>query len=103
MPAPRGECSSHLLRDTRDASRLFLDSGFSEPRLDEVGFTWSFPDADAYWAFLTDAAGAIAMVVDRLEGAERELVRKRVAEGAERYASAAGIELPAACLVASAS
>ena len=91
------------LSDPDRLRRLFLDSGFSEPRLDEVGFTWSFPDADAYWAFLTDAAGAIAMVVDRLEGAERELVRKRVAEGAERYASAAGIELPAACLVASAS
>jgi hypothetical protein len=82
---------------------LFVDSGFSEPRIEEVGFTWSFPDVEAYWEFLTDAAGAIAMVVERLDSAERELVRERVAEGAERYASAAGIELPAACLVASAS
>jgi SAM-dependent methyltransferase len=66
-------------------------------------FTWSFPDVDAYWEFLTDAAGAIAMVVDRLDGRERELVRERIAEGAERFAGAAGIEIPAACLVASAS
>jgi ubiquinone/menaquinone biosynthesis C-methylase UbiE len=91
------------LSDPERLRPLFLDSGFSEPQIDEVGFTWSFPDVVAYWDFLTDAAGAIAMIVDRLESAERELVRERVAEGAERYASAAGIELPAACLVASAS
>ena len=91
------------LSDPGRLRRLFLESGFSEPRIEEVGFSWSFPDVEAYWGFLTDAAGAIAMVVDRLDSAERELVRERVAEGAERYASAAGIEIPAACLVASAS
>src|SRR5262245_10909654 len=91
------------LSDPDRLRRLFLDSGFSEPRIDEVGFTWVFPDVVAYWEFLTDAAGAIAMVVDRLDSAERELVRERIAEGAERHSSAAGIEIPAACLVASAS
>jgi ubiquinone/menaquinone biosynthesis C-methylase UbiE len=91
------------LSDPDHLRRLFVDTGFSEPRIEEVGFTWSFTDVDAYWEFLTDAAGGIAMVVDRLDGTERELVRARVAEDAARYASAAGIEIPAACLVASAS
>src|SRR5262245_2032295 len=91
------------LSDPDRLRRLFLDSGFSEPQVEEVEFTWVFPDVDAYWEFLTDAAGAIAMVVGRLESAERAVVRERIAQGAERYASAAGIEIPAACLVASAS
>jgi ubiquinone/menaquinone biosynthesis C-methylase UbiE len=91
------------LSDPDRLGRLFLGSGFSQPRIEEVGFTWSFPDVAAYWEFLTDAAGAIAMIVDRLDSMEREHVRERVAEGAERYATAAGIEIPAACLVASAS
>jgi hypothetical protein len=88
------------LADRGRLSALFVGAGFSQPRIDEVVFTWRFPDLDAYWEFLTGAAGAIAMVVNRLESAERELVRARIVEGAERYASAAGIEIPAACLVA---
>jgi len=102
-PTDAGGPGILALSDSDRLCRLFLDTGFSEPRSEEVGFTWSFPDVDAYWTFLTDAAGAIAMVVDRLDPAERELVRERIAEGAERFAGAAGIEIPAACLVASAS
>jgi len=102
-PTDAGAPGILALSDSDRLRRLFLDTGFSEPRIEEVGFTWSFPDVDAYWEFLTDAAGAIAMVVDRLDPPERELVRERIAEGAERFAGAAGIEIPAACLVASAS
>ena len=102
-PTDAGGPGILALSDSDRLCRLFLDTGFSEPRIEEVGFTWSFPDVDAYWKFLTDAAGAIAMVVDRLDPPERELVRERIAEGAERFAGAAGIEIPAACLVASAS
>ena len=102
-PTDTGGPGILALSDPDRLRRLFVDAGFSEPRVEEVGFTWSFTDVDAYWEFLTDAAGAIAMVVDRLDGTERELVRARVAVAAGRYASAAGIEIPAACLVASAS
>ena len=102
-PTDTGGPGILALSDPDRLRRLFVDVGFFEPRVEEVGFTWSFTDVDAYWEFLTDAAGAIAMVVDRLDGTERQLVRARVAEDAERYASAAGIEIPAACLVASAS
>ena len=102
-PTDAGGPGILALADPNRLRRLLLDTGFSEPRIEEVGFTWSFPDVDAYWKFLTDAAGAIAMVVDRLDPAERDLVRERIAEGAQPFAGAAGIEIPAACLVASAS
>jgi hypothetical protein len=88
----------------RDRLRgLFIESGFAEPEIEEVGFTWRFEDADAYWDFLTGAAGGIAMVLERLGEDERERVREHVVEAVARHASAAGIEIPAACLVAAAS
>lgn len=32
---------------------------------EDVAFMWRFANADDYWAFLTGAAGAIAMVLGR--------------------------------------
>jgi len=91
------------LADRDRLSGLFVGAGFSEPRIEEVAFTWRFPDLDEYWEFLTGAAGAVAMVVDRLDSAERAHVRKQIVHAAARFADDEGLEIPAACLVASAS
>ncbi len=91
------------LSDRGRLRRLFGDAGFSEPQIDEVAFTWQFPNLDAYWDFLTGAAGAIAMIVDRLESDEQERAREHVTQEAVRFGGDEGVEIPAACLVASAS
>jgi ubiquinone/menaquinone biosynthesis C-methylase UbiE len=53
--------------------------------------------------FLTGSAGALAVVIDRLEDDERARVRHEIAGLEAPFAVGDGIELPALSLVASAS
>jgi hypothetical protein len=105
MPPPQAGAPGILALADRDRlRRLFVGAGFSEPHIDDVAFVWRFRDPDEYWEFLTGAAGAIAMVLGRLEHDERERVREEVAERVLSFSSVgAAIELPAVSLVASAS
>ena len=82
---------------------LLAGAGLSEPRIDRVPLTWRFADPGDYWAYLTEAAGAIAMVLARLDDAERARVRALIAEGAAPFAGDGGIALPGVSLVVSAS
>lgn len=103
MPPPDSGAPGILaLADHDRLRRLFAGAGISDPQLDEVAFTWRFPDMDGYWRFLTDAAGAIALVVSRLDQGKRERVREEVAERAQSFTGPEGIELPALSVVASA-
>lgn len=104
MPPPDSGAPGILaLADNERLRSLFAGAGFSDPQIEEVPFTWRFSDMDAYWRFLIDAAGAIALVVGRLEEEERKRVRDEVAERAQSFAGPDGIELPAVSVVASAS
>jgi ubiquinone/menaquinone biosynthesis C-methylase UbiE len=104
MPQVAGTPGILALADRDRLRRLFFGAGFSEPDIDEVAFVWRFRGPDDYWQFLTGAAGAIAILLDRLEHDERERVREEVAERVLSFSSAgAAIELPAVSLVASAS
>jgi ubiquinone/menaquinone biosynthesis C-methylase UbiE len=104
MPPPQAGAPGILALADRDRlRRLFTWAGFSEPRLDEVAFTWRFGDPNAYWDFLAGAAGAIALVLGRLDDDERARVKELVLEAVPAFSGSEGIELPAASLVASAS
>jgi ubiquinone/menaquinone biosynthesis C-methylase UbiE len=99
MAPPAAGAPGILALGDRDRLRgLFTGAGLSEPEIDEVAFTFDFPDFDAYWGFLTSAAGAIAMVIGRLGDDERDRVRARVEELTAGY----GGELPVLALVAAA-
>jgi SAM-dependent methyltransferase len=104
LPPPEAGAPGILALADRDRlRRLFTGAGFSDPQIDEVAFTFRFPDADEYWEFLTDAAGAIALVLGRLEDDELERARRQIAERVASFYGAGGIELPAVSFVASAS
>ena len=103
MPPPDAAPGILALADHDRLRSLFAGAGFSDPEIDEIEFTWRFPDTDAYWEFLTGAAGAIAMVVERLDDDERERVRAEISERTDPFAGPKGIELPAMSLVVSAS
>jgi ubiquinone/menaquinone biosynthesis C-methylase UbiE len=104
MPPPRAGAPGIMALADRDRLLpLFANAGFSEPQIDEVAFLWRFHDADDYWDFLTGSAGAIAVVLGRLEDDERERVREEIAVRTLAFGGADGVELPAVSLVASAS
>jgi ubiquinone/menaquinone biosynthesis C-methylase UbiE len=103
MPPPsQGAPGILALADQDRLRRLVAGAGFSEPAIEEVGFTWRFADADDYWAFLKTAAGAIAMVLGRLDEAELGQVREEIAVRVAAFEHRGRIELPAVSLVVSA-
>jgi SAM-dependent methyltransferase len=102
-PAQAGAPGILALADHERLSDLISAAGFSKPLIDEVDFNWRFADMDGYWTFLIDAAGAIAMVLRRLDGRELKSVREELAGRITRFVGPDGIELPAMSLVASAS
>jgi ubiquinone/menaquinone biosynthesis C-methylase UbiE len=104
MPPPEAGAPGILaLADPDRLRRLVMGAGFSDPQIDEVPFTWYFSDVDDYWDFLNGAAGAIAMVLARLDADEFRLVREQVGQQVASFVVSGRIELPAMSLVASAS
>jgi ubiquinone/menaquinone biosynthesis C-methylase UbiE len=103
MPPPGPGAPGILALGDRDRlTDLITGAGFATPEIEEVAFMMSFDDADDYWAFLTDAAGALAMVIERLDDDERAQVRAEIAARADEYRVDGAIRFPAACLVAAA-
>jgi len=70
--------------------------------IDEVPFTWVFAGVDDYWESRNEAAGAIAMVLQRLPNYERERIRPELAQRLGPSGTQQ-IELTALSLVVSAS
>jgi ubiquinone/menaquinone biosynthesis C-methylase UbiE len=102
MPPPEaGAPGIFALADPGGLRALVTSAGFPELRVEEVTFTWRFADLDAYWDFLSGAAGAIAMVLGRLDDDEIARVRREVEERVPA-SDGDGIALAAAALVASA-
>jgi SAM-dependent methyltransferase len=103
VPPPRPEAPGILaLADVDRLRRLIVEAGFGEPEIERVAFTLGFDDADGYWQFLTDAAGAIAVLLGQLDGDDRRQVRDEIAARLAPFSTARGVELPAVSLVASA-
>ncbi len=102
-PLEAGAPGILALADRDRLRRLFAEAGFSDPQIEEVAFTWYFRDVDDYWEFLTRAAGAIALVLGRVDDDELRHVREQIAERVASFVGAGGIKLPAVSLVASAS
>ncbi len=103
MPAAsEGAPGILALGDPAGSRGLVTGAGFADPQIEEVAFSWTFDGEDDLWRYLNDAAGALAMVLARLDAAESAAVRAEVMEALAPFAGPAGIDLPAMCLVASA-
>jgi SAM-dependent methyltransferase len=104
LPPPEpGQPGILALADTARLRRLFANAGLTEPEIEEVPFAFTFTDEDDYWRFLFDVAGAISMVLKRLDDEARASVRENLSERLEPYRTPDGLELPAVSLVAAAS
>ena len=103
MPPPEaGAPGLFALADQGRLSRILAGAGFSDVRFQEAAFTWRFADPDAFWMFLNEAAGAITIVLDRLDDDERLRVRQEICERVEAFDGPNGLELRGVSLVASA-
>ena len=105
MPPPSAGAPGILaLGDRGRLRQLVVEAGFSDPTIDEVAFTWTYADEDEYWQYLMRVAGAISMVLGKLDETELWDVRADVLARLAPYGAAdGGLALPAVCLVASTS
>ena len=85
-PANPKDPGIYAMADPERVRSLVQDAGSAEPRLDEVGVRWRFEDCDAYWRYVTELAGGIAMVLQAMPETDREL--RRVATLIARAANA---------------
>jgi SAM-dependent methyltransferase len=97
-PSAPGAPGLFALHDADVLRRMVADAGFSSVDIHEVPHAWRFPDADAYWLFLTRAAGGMAMAIGRLDDAARAAVRRDIEGALPEYRTDRGIVLPALSL-----
>lgn len=101
-PPQPGEPGILALADRGRLADLVRSAGFGEPRIEAVPFELSFPDREAYWGFLTEAAGVVAAVIDGLDDDDRAAVRTAIDDAVAPFAGPGGVRLPAVSLVVSA-
>lgn len=103
MPPPEpGTPGILALGDQNRLQELFVSAGFADPIIEAVDFVVHADDFDDYWNLLNRAAGAIAMVLERLSADDREKVRSEVAEAIASYTERGRIEMSAQSLVVAA-
>ncbi len=100
-PANPNDPGIFAMADPERVRSLVQDAGFAEPRLDEVEVRWRFEDFDAYWRYVMELAGGIAMVLQAMPETDREAVRKVVERATGDYRVDGGLELPGVALNAS--
>lgn len=103
MPPTEADTPGILALADHDRLRELLGQAqFGEPVIEEVAFAWDFSGVEDYWQFLSGAAGAIAMVLQRLSADERDEVFSEIADQVISYSASGQIKLPATSLVVSA-
>ena len=104
MPAPEPGAPGVFSMASEERTRALLEkAGFTAVRTDEVAMRWVFRDLDDYEAWLTEVAGALALVVRTLSTGERAALKSHLGVALVPFEVERGYELPglALCAVAS--
>jgi SAM-dependent methyltransferase len=104
MPPPEPGAPGIFSMASVDRTRTLLEgAGFTAVRTEEVPVRWPFRDLDEYERWVTEIAGAFAMVVRGLPEDERKALRSQLTEAFVPFATDEGYELPGVALCAVAS
>lgn len=98
-PAP-GEPGIFALADSDHLRHLLVGAGFDDPLVEEVPATFTFADEDDYWDVIERLAGAISMVLERLEVRDRTQVRAEVKRRIAPFLTDGRLGVPSLSLVA---
>lgn len=92
-PAPT-DPGIFAMADPERTRSLLASVGFEVQRMEDIPVSWRFEDFDAYWNFLLNLAGAIAVAIAALPEGEQRALRGRIEEAVEPYRMNGGYELP---------
>jgi ubiquinone/menaquinone biosynthesis C-methylase UbiE len=82
------------LADPERTRSLLAAAGFEVRRMEDVGMCWRFEDFDAYWTYLTQLAGAIALRIAALPEDDQRAFRRRLEKVVEPYRGNGGYDFP---------
>jgi ubiquinone/menaquinone biosynthesis C-methylase UbiE len=77
---------------------LLSGAGLEPERVENVEMAWRFDSLAHYWHYVTDLAGAIAMVVRALPETEQGALSEEVARRLGPYSEDGGYRIPGVCL-----
>jgi SAM-dependent methyltransferase len=104
MPPPEPGAPGIFSMASEERTRGLLEgAGFTAVRTEEVPVRWPFPNLDEYERWVTEVAGAFAMVVRGLSAGERDALMSQLTEAFVPFVSDGGYELPGVALCAVAS
>jgi len=99
MQAPAPGSPGIMALGSRDRlENLVRGAGFAEHTIEDVPLTWRFESFDVYWQFLTEVAGAIAMLIAALPAAKQSTAREAIKRAVADFDSDSGIALPGVTL-----
>jgi ubiquinone/menaquinone biosynthesis C-methylase UbiE len=91
---PFGPGGMFSLSDHDTIRKLMADAGFEHVEIEEMPVAWTFPDFEAYWAYLSDLSGQLAALMAELPEEEMAEVEKDMRAQAENYRSENGFTFP---------
>ena len=104
MPPPEpGAPGIFSMASEERTRRLLKGAGFTGVRTEEVPVRWLFRNLDEYERWVTEVAGAVAMVVRGLPAGERDALKSQLTEAFVSFVSDGGYEFPGVALCAVAS
>lgn len=81
MPPPEpGAPGIFAMADPARINDLVTGAGFPEPEIQEIAFTFDYPDSDDVWEAIVRIAGPLAEVINHLDEDEREATRAAILE-----------------------
>jgi SAM-dependent methyltransferase len=104
MPSPEPGAPGIFSMASEERTRALLEgAGFTSVRTEEVPVRWVFRNLDEYERWVTEVAGAVAMVVRELSASERDALKAQLTEAFAPFVADGGYELPGVALCAVAS
>jgi ubiquinone/menaquinone biosynthesis C-methylase UbiE len=99
MPPPEPWTPGIFSMASQERTRALLEeAGFTAVGTEEVPVRWAFGDLDEYERWITEVAGAFALVVRGLSEQEREALKAQLGEAFAPFAADGGYELPGVAL-----
>ena len=97
MPPPEaGAPGIFAMANPERIQELVTGAGFEPPELEEVRLSWRFDGFEQCWRFTNDLAGALSLVIAKLDEREHDAVYAAIESGAADFASNGGYEFPGA-------
>jgi len=104
MPPPKPGAPGIFSMASVERTRALLEgAGFTAVRMEDMPVRWAFRNLDEYEIWVTEVAGAFAMVVRGLPEDERKALKSQLTEAFAPFVADGGYELPGVALCAVAS